>query len=230
MLSPGVRNLGDTFPLTSNTSVSESLFQGRGKKWLYPLSYFLWFSIRVINNNQKVSTILFWQYYCYDHRYCNSALIKEGRRISWLRLACVIIMTADTIFCAPKHLNSLALCISGVVVSVRAWEPMVPGSNPWHPLTTFQYLILLLCGQRLPKLLPYFPQMGLTMLICIWGCSSNKLHTFSTHSRENINIRGVTIKILKPTPNNRHKAVHLSLHKKPTGTNGFWYRKKIRKA
>ena len=58
-------------------------------------------------------------------------------------------------------------------------------------------------GQRLPKWLPYCPQTGLTMLIYICNCSSNKPHKFSTYSRENINIRGVTIKILKSTPNNR---------------------------
>ena len=88
------------------------------------------------------------------------------------------------------------------MVSVRAWEPRILNSNPRYPLTTFHYLISPPSGQRLPKLLPYCPQTGLITLICIWGCSSNKAHTFS---RENLNIRGIytKIKIIKPTPNNR---------------------------
>ena len=55
----------------------------------------------------------------------------------------------------------------GAVVSIRAGEPRVLGSNSRYPLTTFQYLISPPSGQRLPKLLPYCPQTGLTTLICI---------------------------------------------------------------
>ena len=46
-------------------------------------------------------------------------------------------------------------------------EPRVPGSNPRYTLTTFHSLISLPSGQRLPKLLPYCPQMRLTTFICI---------------------------------------------------------------
>ena len=77
----------------------------------------------------------------------------------------------------------------------------IPVSNPRYPLTTFQYLISPPGGRRLPKLLPYCPQTGLTTLICIWDYSSNKPHTFSTYSRKNVNIRGVTTKKKKSKKN-----------------------------
>ena len=98
------------------------------------------------------------------------------------------------------------------MVSVEAWEPRVPSSNPRYPLTTLQYLISPPSGQRLSKLLPYCPQTGLTTVICIWGCSSNKPHTFSTYSREPKHLRRHYKKILKPTSNNRRgKSICASL-------------------
>ena len=100
------------------------------------------------------------------------------------------------------------------VVSVRAWEPRVPGLNLRYPLTTFQYLIPPPSGQRLSKLLPYCSQTGLTMLYAFEALAVISLSSFSTYSSENINFRGVTIKNLKKsTPNNRQRQVHLCLHK-----------------
>ena len=64
-------------------------------------------------------------------------------------------------------LSPYLLYCAGAVVSVRAWELRVPSANPRYPLTTFQYLISPPSGQRLPKLLSYCPQTGLTTLICI---------------------------------------------------------------
>ena len=55
----------------------------------------------------------------------------------------------------------------GTVVSIRACKLRVPGLITRYPLATFHSLILSPSGQRLPKLLPYCPQMGLTMFICI---------------------------------------------------------------
>ena len=57
--------------------------------------------------------------------------------------------------------------------STLVCEPRVLGSNLCHTLTTFHSLISPPSGQRLPKLLPYCPQTGLTTFICIWGCSSD---------------------------------------------------------
>ena len=76
-------------------------------------------------------------------------------------------------------------------------KPRVPDSIPQYLLPTCHYLVLPPSGQRLTKLLPYCPQMGLTMFIWIWGFSSISLSSFSTYARENVNIRGVTIKNLK---------------------------------
>ena len=55
----------------------------------------------------------------------------------------------------------------GTVVSVRVCKPRVPGSIPRYPLATCHYLVSPPSGQRLSKLLPYCPQTGLTMSICI---------------------------------------------------------------
>ena len=101
----------------------------------------------------------------------------------------------------PKYLNSFTFsifnnlipfycwhihpirCIKVNQLYVQACEPRIPGSIPQYPLATFHSLILLPTDQRLPKLLPYCPQMGLTIFICIWGCSSNSLSR-SQHIQE----------------------------------------------
>ena len=51
--------------------------------------------------------------------------------------------------------------------SALVCEPRVPGSNPCYTLITFQSLISPPSGQRLSKLLPCCPQMGLTTYICV---------------------------------------------------------------
>ena len=84
------------------------------------------------------------------------------------------------------------------------------GSRVRYPLASFHYLKSPPSGQGLPKLLPYCPQTGLTMLYAAISLSS-----FSTYSSENVNFRGVTIEIFKKksTPNNRQRQVHRCLHK-----------------
>ena len=51
--------------------------------------------------------------------------------------------------------------------SALVCEPRVLGSNSRYTLTTFHSLISSPSGQSLPKLLPYCPQTGLTMFICV---------------------------------------------------------------
>ena len=51
--------------------------------------------------------------------------------------------------------------------SALVCEPRIPGSNPRYTLTTFHSLISPPSGQRLSKLLPYYPQTGLTTFICV---------------------------------------------------------------
>ena len=51
--------------------------------------------------------------------------------------------------------------------SAPACEPKVPGSNLRYTLATSYYLISPPSGQRLSKLLPYCPQTGLIIFICI---------------------------------------------------------------
>ena len=91
-----------------------------------------------------------------------------------------------------------AVIFCGAVVCVWVCEPRVLGLIPRYPLATFHSLVLPPSGQRLPKLLLYCPQMGLTMFICIWGCSSNKPLMFSTYSRRHYkkskNLRQITSK------------------------------------
>ena len=90
--------------------------------------------------------------------------------------------------------------------SVPSCEPRVPGLIPQYPLTTFHFLALPLSGQRLPKLLPYCSQTGLTMLYASEALAVMSLTSSQHIHRENVNIRGVTIINLKPTPNNRQEA------------------------
>ena len=51
--------------------------------------------------------------------------------------------------------------------SALVCEPRIPGSNPRYMLTIFHSLLSPPSGQRIPKLLPYCPQTGLTTLICV---------------------------------------------------------------
>ena len=60
-----------------------------------------------------------------------------------------------------------------------------PGSNSRYSLTTFHSLVLPPSGQRLPKLLPYCPQTGLTMLYAFEVVAAISLaHSQHIHERK----------------------------------------------
>ena len=73
-------------------------------------------------------------------------------------------------------------------------KPRVLGSILRYPMATFLSLVLPPSGQRLPKLLPYCPQMGLTMLYTFEAVAS--IASLVLNVLENITIRGVTMKNL----------------------------------
>ena len=64
----------------------------------------------------------------------------------------------------PKEYLNALVYFGEAVVEWLAFGHANPGSIPQYPLATFLSLVLLLSGQRLPKLLLYCPQTGLTML------------------------------------------------------------------
>ena len=71
--------------------------------------------------------------------------------------------------------------------SARVCQPSVPDSNPSYSLTICHSLISLPSGKRLPRLLPYCPQMTLTMLYASEAVVALSL-AHSLHIRENVNI------------------------------------------
>ena len=65
--------------------------------------------------------------------------------------------------------SSTPICLVDAIflwfhIRARSCEPWVLDSNLRYSLTTFHSLISPLSGQRLSKLLPYYPQTGLIML------------------------------------------------------------------
>ena len=94
---------------------------------------------------------------------------------SFLSVSSRLFINLYIVIKSPLYLLSFSVirCISFNGEAVVQWssalvcEPRIPGSNPRHTLTTFHSLISLLSGQRLPKLLPYYPQTGLTTFICV---------------------------------------------------------------
>ena len=65
-----------------------------------------------------------------------------------------------------------------------------------YPLATFLSLVLPPSSQRLPELLSYCPQTGLTKLYAFEALAAIASLSFLTTSKENVKYRGVTIKNL----------------------------------
>ena len=103
--------------------------------------------------------------------------------------------------------------------SVRACESRVPGLILQYPWATFLSLVLPLSGQRLPKLLPYYPQMGLTMLYAFETVAAVASLVLNILKREHKHSWRHYRKF-KPTPNNGQRQSKLTSIK-PTDANGL---------